>query len=409
MVILKRLKIGLLFIALLFLSCIQKDEKINHPVFGVDGAESVILIEGLSEALSLWVDNEIEKAVLVYVSPLNSLQKVPYRVIEKIKAKSYIKDMEYLQNVRGDLYGNNNFLYVASKTDLVQKMYWILPYEYFADNPLAGGKVKQFLKNTDSFKDTEINRMRMKKGCLTGRLYNVEVSICSPGSMPRAKVPVVMIIDAGFFPLYANTLKASKLIAMKNFFDEMSFREVRVRHVSISYGTEDGHTKPIHRFIGDELFEGTKTPGLLRSESSPDLWRYRDIAENMLARGEGSRVVEYLQKPLGKYADDLPLLFMNARALLIAGNYFNAFHELVDICSQDVHYCYGFVSFARILADRKKYSDAYTYYHKAIEALPDSPFVRNEYNSYLIQRGRGNEIKPEGQSLEKINRDESGS
>lgn len=387
---LSRINIWMFSFALLLLSCTEKDEIQKYPVFGFDMLENVRLFESGSDALFRWVEKDIKGAVLLHVSDADSLGIIPPPDMEKLKDMVASGKKEQLRYRKERIYKDDDYLYAASGLGIIHKIYWILPYRYLDDVSIAEGEIKQFLKDRGTFRESDIDSMRMEFGCLTGRLSDTDITICSPRTMHIINEPVILSLDAGFVPLYADGLSVSKLLAAKKLFDELAFKKIRVIRVDISYNIENGRTKPTHRYLGNDFFEGIKDPQIFRAGSPPELWKHRDMAENMLSGGEDLRVVEYLSGPLKTYPDDMPLKALNAMAHLKAGNIGESFNGLDEICRKDVHYCYGFLEAGSVLEDRKEYEKAEKFFRKALDVLPGRSYVKERYASFLEKRGQKN-------------------
>lgn len=388
----KIFRLFLIFLLLLF-SCIRQDDIEEYPVLGMDTVEDIILIEDHSEALLKWAQEGLRDAVVVHVDAHDDLGYIPDDKIDKIRSLIKAKRWKELEKSRDignrSLFKLNNFLYAAVKLRIVKEIYWVLPYRFFDDIPLAEEKVKVFLKNTGSkFPEDDINMMRMKAGCLTGMLSGVNISICSPFTLPKIIEPVILDIDIDFFPILAFESQQSKLRALKIFLDFMNYKELRIKYANIAYSVNDGYTRPIHRYIGDEIFEIIRNPQILHADSPPELWTFRDTAENMLSGGEDKLVVEYLEEPLKKYPDDLPLRILNASAKLFMKKFDEAFDEVDELCIKDVKYCYAFIYMADILSDNKEYGEAERFYERAMEALPENIDAIREYALFLHERDR---------------------
>lgn len=380
--------VSLICLSVFFVSCTKNEEKADYPVFGKDKITDIQLVEKGSDSLANWALSDIRSTALVHVSAESSLSRIPLIHIEKMRAETNAGNWNMIKDKQGVLFGNDDYLHAASRLLMIEEIYWVLPYQYFSDIPLARDRIRKLLRASKDFEEDEINATKMEFGCLKGRLSGVYIQICSPRTLPMIKKPVIINIDAGFFPLYAGGLRLSKLAAMKRFFDELVFRKLKVVRIDISYGTEGGNTKAVHRFIGDELFEGISDPEIFRSESPPDLWMYRDEAENMLSGGEDRMVIDYLVKPLQQFPDDTALRMLRAEAKAKAGALNGAFDELNEICERDVHYCYGFVDLGNTLADRKKYDEAEMFFRRAVSSLPDDEYVIGQYIGFLERSGQ---------------------
>jgi hypothetical protein len=381
------LNLWMLCLALLFFSCTEREKDTQYPVFGADTLEHVRMFERGSDALYRWLEDEIEGAVLVHVSAADALGTIAGPDMQRLRDMLDREGYEKLRYRRERVYGESDYLYAASGLGIVRTVYWVLPYRYFDDVIVMEGKVKEFLKELGTFDESDIDGMKREFGCLRGRLSGTDINICSPRTMHVIDDPVLLSIDAGFIPVYADGRGVSKLRAAKQLFDELTFRKLKVIRVDIAYHTDHGRTKTSHRYMGDELAEGIKDPQVFRAGSPPDLWKHRDLAENMLSGGEDAEVVKYLAEPLKKYPEDLPLKTLNALAHLKAGNIDESFRVLDDICREDVHYCYGFLEAGNVLAEEKEYEKAERFFRKALDALPGRPFVKDQYDSFLEESG----------------------
>lgn len=371
----------LLFVLCLMMAvaCTRKQEEIAYPVFGVDPIDNILILEEQDEALVKWAQLGVKRAVLVHIDPHDSLIPVSSDRIEELRTLTEGKRWEELRAQRGVLFDKSNYIYAAVKLGMIRKIYWIIPYGFFMDIPLAGEKIKRFLKETTTeFNHDEINAMKMEAGCLTGRLSGTDTHICSPRTLPVIEVPVVLSIDTGFFPLYAEESRISKLRALKWFYDYVTFKQkLRVVHANVSYGVSSGYTKPIHRYVGDQLIEGLRKPGVINAGSPPELWRFRDRAENMLSGGESRLVIEYLEKePFEQFPDDPPLRLLHAAARIRLKKFDEAFHEIEELCTLDRHYCYGFIYLGSQLRDRQENEWRDKFILKARETMHQNEYIK---------------------------------
>lgn len=375
----KLITLWMLCFACLLVSCTEKDEIKKYPVFGVDALDNVLLFESSGDVLPAWAEEGIRNAVLLHVSDADSLGVIPQPNIEKLKDAVYGEER---------LYTDTDYLYAASRLGIIRKIYWILPYRFFDDIISAENKIKQFLKDGGAFSAGDIDRMRMEFGCLTGRLSETDVAVCSPRTMHTLNEPVLLSIDTAFFPLYADGLQVSKLHAEKKLFDELAFRKIRIIRADIICNTENGRSRPRHRYLAFEFAEGIRNPQIFQAATPPDLWTHRDTAENMLSGGEDTMVLTYLAEPLKKHPQDIPLKTLSAIAHARAGHDDESFSELNEVCGRDVYSCYGFIEAGKVFAEKKSYDKAEKYFLKALEALPGRPYVKERYLSFRTESGR---------------------
>jgi tetratricopeptide (TPR) repeat protein len=330
-------------ISVLAFSCTRDDA--HYPVLGKDPLEDIELLEGSDEAFIVLSEQRIRDAVLVHVDTVASLAHAPQDDLKRLKKLLKGKERMQLSYARGKLFNSTNYLYAATSLGLIREIYWIIPNRFFHDIPLAGDTIKRFLKEKRPwFRKDEIDAMKMEAGCLSGRLSGVKVSLCSIRTLPGIEQPVVLGIHSGYFPVYAQEYDISKLRALKWFFDQLAFRQLKIIQAYVSYGIEDGRTSAIHRYIGNELYEGLRDPEIFRAESPNELWGFRDMAENMLSGGEGQAVLEYLAEPLRN--------------------------------------CYGFVYLGNILHDSKN-SWKEKFLRKALDTLPGSIYAQTRLMLFL--------------------------
>ena len=124
-------------------------------------------------------------------------------------------------------------------------------------------------------------------------------------------------------------------------------------------------------------------PQILKSDSPPELWQFRDKAENMLSGGEDELVIEYLKEPLNKYLDDPALILLNAAADIRLKKYDNALKAMDALCPKNEKYCYGYIYLGKIIDDKQE-DWKKKFFQSALDALPESKYV-NAKVSQLIK------------------------
>lgn len=376
----------MLCIAFILLSCKKNEDAGKLPVFGVDKVDDVSLTDQRSLVLAEWAGKDLKSKYLVYVSAYNALKYVPPERIEESRDAIRKQAWQAMEEERR-YESEDSYLYTAAKLGVFEELFWVMPYRIFEEFGVVQ-KVRNILQTSGyRFEERDLQGLRNRAGCVRGHLWGIPVHFCSLRTLPLMQETVMLDIDAGFFPAYAEEHGISKLTALKRFFDEMHLRQVRLRSINISYNTGSGGTKPVHRYIGDELLEGIRDPRIFRAESPLELWKYRDRAENMLSGGEDERVVEYLAEPLKKYPGDLPLRLLNAAAVLKAGGYVKSFSEMEDLCTEDVHYCPGFVYSGNILVKKKQPVHAEKFFLRAVETMPENAYAAGQYISFLERNG----------------------
>ncbi len=336
----------------LILSCTPQEDLSKYPVLGEDPLMNISVLDVRSASLAAWARSGIRDARVIHVSPDDALDVMSPDDIRTIREFVKVEEWDGLENYPGSSVTEFNYLYAAARLGIVKEIYWIIPYQFFDNIPLAEEKIKEYLKEEGGgFQTDEVDFMNMKDGCLSGILSGIRINICSARTMPLIDGPVVLSIDVSYFPVYAGEYKLSKLRTLKGFVDEITFKKsLRIAHADVSYGIAGGYTRPLHRYIGDEIIEGFGNPMLLKADSPPELWMFRDRAENMFSGGEGTAVEDYLKEPLKQFPDDKPLLLLSAAAGARTGNYGNSYNTVDELCKRDTNYCHAFLYISGLIS-----------------------------------------------------------
>lgn len=321
------------------LSACSREKSVSYPVFGSDSLTEIALLERGSDALARWTGRGVKKGVVVLFGGASPLGALPADHLAKLQELMARHDREGIAKGNGTLYDSSNYLSAAIALGVVSEVNWIIPDRLFDDIPLAGDKVKAFLgKSGTILTPKEISALKMDAGCLSGTVGGARLYVCSPHTLHKIDTPLLITVTAGFFPGFAASHGSSNLRAVKTVYDELAFRQCRVRDLDVVYGTADGGS-PRQRYLADEFVEGAGSPKIFEADKPPELWTVRDTADNMLTGGEGRLVLDSLRKPLRKYPDDKPLRYMAAEAYLRVGDVGKAHGLVGKLCRENRAYC----------------------------------------------------------------------
>lgn len=298
---------ALMLLVLLPLSCAKKAGDVSPPVLGTGAVKDVSMIEDPALRAAAWKGKGLKGITIVRAGAHRDL------------ASEYLRPM--------------------ADSGIVKKVYWIIPLDLLGYWD-AERRIKQYLSaNARALAEEEIGGLRLDGGCVSGRLLKTEVSICSPETFRPPAGPVVLDMGADFFPVFAATKDESVLRGLREFFNIMSSKGLRVLAANAAPST--GHEAVLSRYLAEQVSEGLKDPELLRAPQPPELWSARDSAATMVAGKRYGEVLEGLKKPLLKYPDDPTLLLFNCLALAHSGREEAALEALSSLCGRNRAYCPG--------------------------------------------------------------------
>jgi len=348
----------------LFASCSKAPEQIKqYSVFGREPVNDVEIFEERGGVPVSWMKKGYKNMTLVHIDAHDALAFLPEENIKSIK--KLFKDKNWKELERS--FASENYLYSAIRLGIARKIFWVIPNR-FLEYYDAERRVKFFLKGLPSgFKVEEINKFKFNRGCVSGKLHDAEISICSAETLPFINEPVMLNIDVDFFAAYASEKGVSKLWALKEFLDSMSKRQMRVLSAVIVFEDRDELIRPFHRYVSYQIKDALRDPKIFQSPQPPDLWSVFDTVETMLNEKDFNGLIKYLREPLKKYKDEPSLILFNSIALSRAGREKEAFENLTELCKRKKEFCDGLVYVGNELKNMGKAAAAERFISMAAE------------------------------------------
>jgi tetratricopeptide (TPR) repeat protein len=194
-----------------------------------------------------------------------------------------------------------------------------------------------------------------------------------------------MLIDAGFFPSYAEQTGFSNLAVMRGFFDPLTLRKIRVLSMVIVSPPE---IPAMHGYLADEFASILKDPSLVGASVPPALWSVRDKADNMLTSGSFRDAAAYLEKEMNGYPDDPYLLMMRSTAQALLSQRSRALGAMTDLCAAQPTFCRGIADAGVMLRERGDLAGAEEFLKKTLSLQPGLARARIEYGLTLYRAGK---------------------
>ncbi|MBI1922307.1 MAG: hypothetical protein HYS23_14625 [Geobacter sp.] len=366
-------------------ACTWRGTEPVAPVLGREPVDRALVLEQRAAAIAHWAEQGVKGAVLINASPIDSLGYVSPDVIDHlrrlIKAREWARAEEFCRMNLGPA----NYLTAAVKLGIVSEIHWVLPFRLFDDIVMAEGRIKAFLNEASTLPSEVISGMSMQDGSLTGPVVGGTLFVSSPRTLRKPATPVLLNVDAGFFPVSYHEYGITKLASLRNLFEELAFRELKVRAVTVASSVPEGVVSPEYGYLTAEIVEGLKTPQWFRAEAPPDLWKARDAVDDALSGGEAGLAAASAEAALKKHQGDQPLRMLRAAALAGAGETARARGEIEALCGEDRSNCYGFVSMGDRLFGELKIAGEF--FRLGVDQLPNSPLAVEKYARFQLAAG----------------------
>lgn len=233
----------------------------------------------------------------------------------------------------------------------VSRVYWALPGLVLEGFMNAEPRMREYLALHLGLVQKDIDALVYSNACLDGEIAGMSISLCNLINLPSQREGILLFIDPGFFVQYADARETSKLAAIHATFSAIFPRKFRVAGAFMSYGVEDGLTRPIHRYLGEVAVRVVDSPSLLLTPPL-QLWSARDNAESLFVAGQYDVLSRHIGESLGKHPDDPAIVLINAASMVRLGGYEEALMVAESLCASDPGYCAG-LQYLGYLADLK--------------------------------------------------------
>ena len=361
-------------LVLLLTGLVACNEKRPSPVvhIGVDPVLSDIGAKEYQEVLRSWYSRGYRNRTVINVSPFDGIAVIPEERLSRIT-----KGLQRGDAATGreeERVTGSDYLFAAARMGILKRLYWVIPFDHL-DYINAEVRVQEFLRRASSgFPVRDVESMRFRNGCVSGRLSGIEINICSMVSRPDIEEPVLVALDGQFFPVYAATKRTNVLGVMKSFFDSLEVRPLRADSVRLL--TAGGMAR--QGYITDELAEVFRNPDLIRQPQPPDLWSLRDQADNMLTGGGAREALQLLKERGHEYPDDPYLILMKGTAELLMGVNGEGLKRVEQGCRENQYFCRGLVDAGLELKQGGERAKAASVFAKVLQLNPGYAPARSE-------------------------------
>lgn len=358
----------------------------EFPVAGYDPLFAEI-VEDHSQALMAWAKKGIQNAVVINVDAHDDLGWIEAEKIDRLAAIKQSKDWQALQSGQGPngLYHAGSFLYAAYKLNIISRVYWVIPFSYFqVDDPAPA--LNRFLSDY-GFLEKDIDSFTLEQGCYQGSRFGVPLVICGIESLPSIEGPVVLTIDADFFPSFSCFYNQDILTSISTFLRVLAEKEYQIQDVTIARSVDGGFLSIARRWIAEYLAAFLQNPKKM-SASYPKDWLVRGLADIYYQNNQYYCLIDLINRFPEQRDQDFSLMVYHSFALFATGEREKAFDLACKIAAFDNRYAYLLADLGQWLIDYGEIDQALRYFQKAYQINPKMNFRQKNLAEALAKAGR---------------------
>ncbi|MEA3224199.1 MAG: hypothetical protein U9P49_13690 [Thermodesulfobacteriota bacterium] len=364
----------------------------EYSLFGQDRIVGAGLLEDHSEALVRLAGLGIKDAVLINIDAHDDLRRISPDKIKKLKSLVQKKDWKSIEmaDSGGDhgLYHPGSFIYAACRLGLIGRVYWIIPFSYFQGTDTAQA-LNTFMA-AYGFDRQCIETFSLNNGCYEGTYAGIPLTICGIEHLPKIDEPVILSIDADFFPPFANWYNRDILTSMSVFFFAMANRGYRIQDAFVACSINGGFLDAARRWIADYCMEILKQPKLIEGPY-PEAWLVHNLADTYYAGGNAEALLDLTRRYQNSDPQDRCLMAYQAFALHAAEDRRGAFELACVLARLDNRYAFVLADLGQFLIDQGNLEEALKYFYAAYQANPHMNFRQKNLGDALMAAGRYNE------------------
>ncbi|GAM10193.1 hypothetical protein OR1_02481 [Geobacter sp. OR-1] len=350
----------------------KKADSGDYPILGTDMLTGVSVVENHREALKVWAEKGIKDAVLVNLDAHDDLRMVPQSDMKKLKRLYQSKQLGERGSVAcQEGYGpvtNANFIHAAAKLGIVKRVVWVVPASYalFSDD----GERLQALLKMYGFTRKEIAGFRIKRGCFSGKTGGIPLTICDAASLPEIEEPILLSIDADFFPAELAEEVNRITEPVKETFKALFAKSYKVSNAVVAHSVNGGFTEASRRWIGELATDSIRLPGVTRMAELPARYEFLQKADHLLTLNRHRELMDLLSPVIAKGVDDPSVLLYASLASQGMGRDEEAFVLAEQACLRDKRFSYGLTQVGTLVLGQHGLQRAERFFTKGYELSP---------------------------------------
>jgi tetratricopeptide (TPR) repeat protein len=361
------------------------------PILDATKPITPFVVEDHSQFLSRWAAQGIRDAVLINIDTHDDIVRISDNKISDLKAIYNRSDWtgfsaadEHTASHNG-LFGVVNWIYAGGMLGIFSQVFWVCPYNLL-DNATSDGPMRQLLVDLH-FRDEDIATFVLHNNQFSGRINGVPFTICNLDSLPSINKPLLLSIDADFFPTCSAIYQVSYLNLLHKTFTALYAKKYKLLDAAVCYSINGEYLNPHQRWIGDAVVKVFADPGMIITDAPSELLKLQQHLENALRSGEADEILLQSQQYLKQHPDPSLLLYL-AFGYMLKGDSDNAYSAAFESSRIDKRYSSGLQYMGTLYYLRKQYQTAEQFYAGGFSADPDMTVGLLQYGNCLLKLGK---------------------
>ncbi len=382
--LIKRLIFTFIFISLP-VSAFPAETYTEKPPLACKEPVSVQVIEKHSQALLDWVKKDIKGAVLINVDAHDDMRWIELEKIQKLQKIKENKDWQAFSkaNSAGEdgLYNVGNFIYAAYKLGVVSKVYWVIPFRYLQEGQES---LRNFLK-AYSFSQEDVGTFAKKNGRYEGRCHDVPVVISDIDSLPDIERPVILTVDADFFPSFSFSYNEDILTSVSSFFKRLKEKKYPVLDITLAGSVDGGYLDITRRWIIEVCKDFLSQPEKM-SGPYPEEWLVYNLADTYYYNDNSKALLDFIERFEKKYSQDVYIKIYKSFLLLVNNKIDKAFQTAKGISENNKKYAYLLADLGQCLVDKGQIDEALIFFQEAYRINPEMNFRQKNLADAFLRK-----------------------
>jgi tetratricopeptide (TPR) repeat protein len=360
----------------------------RFPVAGKDPL-SVKIVELHSQAFLGWVKKGIKNSVLINFDAHDDMRWIDPQNVDALKKIKKDQDWQAFKEAgsikKKGLYHIGSFIHAACQLGVISRVYWVIPFPYL-QGAEPQKEMNAFLKKY-GFPREDIDKFTFEDSRYKGIYYGTPVVICDMASLPVINDPVVLTIDADFFPSYSAMYKKDMLCSISKLFAQVREKGYRVKDATVSSSTDGGYLDISRRWIVEICKEFLKNPDKI-TEPYPEKWLVYNLADTYYYQDKADDLVSLIERFEKKYSQDIGINVYKSFSLLARKKEKEAFLLAKEITEKDDRYAYLLADLGQCLIDKGRLDLAVTFFKEAYHQKPDMNFRQKNLADAFFKNGQ---------------------
>jgi hypothetical protein len=358
------------------------------PVLGSDPIANPLIVEDHSQALAYWAERGVRGAVLMNFDTHDDVHWIPDAKIDALRELYRRRDWKGFREADSladeGLYNIGNWIYAGARLGVFKKAYWVIPYKYLAEGA-SESRMRQFLKYR-GFSPEDVQTFTLRDNQFQGSFQGIPFILCGVEALPVITEPLLLSIDADFFPTYSTEHRAASLTALHDAFSALFRMHYRLEDSVVDYSINGDFLHPHLRWIGDVAAAILRKPASIDDPPAEQLLLLQQI-DNAYRSNDPEEMLALAEPYLSLHP--LPsLLLYKAYAHAMQGDDDKAYAAAMESCRADKLYCSGAIYIGADYASKGRHAKAERFFRGGFAVNPDMKYGYFEFANSLRKLGK---------------------